>query len=304
MNVLIVGYGSIGTRHARLLEEKGHKVICVTGNPDCPFPTSSSIADAVDAYSFELAIIANATVNHHDSLKELLATGYAKRILIEKPLFEKAYDALNADTNDIFVAYNLRFHPLIQRTFDLLKGKRLNSARFHVGQYLPDWRPDTDYRNCYSAHKEQGGGVLRDLSHELDLVLWMFEGWTSVTATGGQFSDLEISSDDVFSLLVKTKRCPAVTINLDYLNYGVRRGFNIIAEGMSLNGDLVAGALDINGEVEKFVTDRDTTYTAQLEALTCPSHSHLCTYAQGDEVIRLIDAAETAANDLIWVKAS
>ena len=33
-------------------------------------------------------------------------------------------------------------------------------ANAQVGQYLPDWRPDTDYRNNYGAKLKWGGGIL------------------------------------------------------------------------------------------------------------------------------------------------
>ena len=43
--------------------------------------------------------------------------------------------------------------------------------RVYAGQCLPTWRPESDYKNTYSAKSEKGGGVLRDLSHEIDLCL-------------------------------------------------------------------------------------------------------------------------------------
>ena len=37
---------------------------------------------------------------------------------------------------------------------------------YHLG-------PNTDYKNCYSAKKEEGGEYYLDLSHELDYVQWL-----------------------------------------------------------------------------------------------------------------------------------
>ena len=34
------------------------------------------------------------------------------------------------------------------------------TLRAEVGQYLPDWRPGTDYRTGVSASRDQGGGAL------------------------------------------------------------------------------------------------------------------------------------------------
>lgn len=303
MQVLVIGYGSIGSRHSRLLAERGHQVVCVTKNLECPFPTVASVQEGLNEYQFELVIISNPTEKHVSALESLIDAGYANRVLVEKPLFEKDHDVQGVNVDNTYVAYVLRFHPLLRRAHELLRGKEVYSAQFYVGQYLPDWRPGTDYRACYSAYKEQGGGVLRDLSHELDLVQWMLGAWHKVTAIGGHFSPLEISSDDVFSLLMKTEKCPAVTVELDYLNLTVRRGFNINAEGLSLQGDLVAGTLVHNGVVMEFPTVRDTIFIAQIEALTGEGDPHLCSYEQGASVMKLIDAAEIAAKDCIWVDA-
>ena len=43
------------------------------------------------------------------------------------------------------------------------------SIRCDVGQYLPNWRADKNYSKSVSAKKDLGGGVLLELSHELEL---------------------------------------------------------------------------------------------------------------------------------------
>ena len=48
------------------------------------------------------------------------------------------------------------------------------SARFFVGEYLPDFHPDEDYRKGYSARADLGGGVMLTLIHDIDLATWFF----------------------------------------------------------------------------------------------------------------------------------
>ena len=48
------------------------------------------------------------------------------------------------------------------------------SVRSSVGQYLPEWRKNTDYRKGVSARQDLGGGVLLELSHEIDYIQWIF----------------------------------------------------------------------------------------------------------------------------------
>jgi len=113
------------------------------------------------------------TCNHYNSFMELNESGYSGKLLIEKPVFLEPCPIPQSGFEKVFVAYNLRFHPVIQKLHEFVKGKEVYSIQAYVGQYLPDWRPGTDYSKCYSASKAQGGGVLRDLSHELDYINWI-----------------------------------------------------------------------------------------------------------------------------------
>ena len=149
-----------------------------------------------------------------DLFAELAAAGYAGRVLVEKPLFGRSLSVPLNSFQSLSVAYNLRFHPLIQRLQDLLVGETVISVQAYVGQYLPDWRPDTDYRYSYSAKVAEGGGALRDLSHELDYLGWLFGAWSAVTAFGGHLSLLEIDSDDLFNFANTHQSA----INLDRLS--------------------------------------------------------------------------------------
>lgn len=300
MLALIIGYGSIGARHARLLDEMGHEVACVTGNPDCPYPVFKTIEAALDEAKPWLVIVSTATVDHFDNMQALQMSNFAGRILVEKPLFAKPCDC--PSNENAFVAYNLRFHPLVTRTRELLTGQKILNAQFHVGQYLPDWRPGTDYSASYSAKRAQGGGVLRDLSHELDLAQFLLGDWKRVTALGGKVSDLNIDSDDQFSILMETASCPATTIHMDYLSRTARRGFDITTPDMSLRADFITNTLFVDGKAESHPSERDTTYQNQLEALVS-DNPNLCSFKSGLEIVRLIEAIEESAHSHTWVTA-
>ena len=299
--VLVVGYGSIGARHSRLAVEAGVVVGCLTGNPACPYQTYNSLEGAVAAFLPSHIIIANATADHQSTLSRLMRTGWRGGVLIEKPLFNTIVELEVPPGLDIKVAYNLRFHPLVRELKARLKTAPIYSATFDVGQYLPDWRPDSDYRLSYSASRSKGGGVLRDLSHELDLAGYFCGDVLSVAALGGKYSDLEIDADDVYQLIGNAKNCPIIAIGLNYLNRTPRRMLCLNGPGFTAILDFIEGHLLINGTRFEHKTNRDFTYKLQLKAFLEGDQSEICSLAEGMNVDKIIFASEKSASERRWI---
>lgn len=302
MNALVVGYGSIGARHARLLTELGCRTAVVSGR-EVEFPVVySDLAVALATERPEYVVIANMTIHHHDTLMVLARLGYTGTVLVEKPLFNCCLELSSLPFRQTFVGYNLRFHPVIQRLKMLLEGERILSVQAYVGQYLPDWRPTSDYRASYSASAEQGGGVLRDLSHELDYLTWMVGKWERISALGGHLSSLEITSDDIFALMLVTPSCPIVSLQMNYLDRAGRRLIFINTADHTIEADLIRGTITIDRDSESFTMERDDTYRAMHEAILSDSIGALCSLDEGLETLRLIEAAELAAERQEWVE--
>lgn len=302
MKALVIGYGSIGARHARLLAELGYRT-AVVSEREVNFPaTYSGLAEALVVEQPDYVVIANATNQHHGTLLILAQLGYTGTVLVEKPIFNHPLVVQPHTFKNVFVAYNLRFHPIIQRLKTLLEGERMLSVQAYVGQYLPDWRPTSDYRASYSASTEKGGGALRDLSHELDYLTWMLAGWERVSALGGHLSSLEITSDDVFALMLVTPACPIVTLQMNYLDRLARRFILINTSEHTFEADLIKGTITIDRDVESFITERDDTYRAMHEAILSGSTDNLCSLDEGLGILRLIKAAELSAKRGEWIE--
>ena len=304
MNCLIIGYGSIGVRHADILKEMGHSVNIVSKRDIKDFSCYKSIKKAVQNKSFDYVIISNETYKHYNSFMELNEIGYSGKLLIEKPVFLEPGSIPQSNFENVFVAYNLRFHPVIQKLHEFLNGKEIYSIQIYVGQYLPDWRPGTDYTKSYSASREQGGGVLRDLSHELDYINWIAGGWKRVASIGGKFSDLQIDSDDVFVLLLEMENCPVASVQMNYLDRKARREIVINMKDHSIKADLILNTLEIDGEVSEFKVEKNLTYTMQHNAILNGNYSTACTLRQGMDVLNLIHSAESASKKQKWINRS
>jgi predicted dehydrogenase len=298
---LVIGFGSIGQRHARLLSELGCET-AVLSRREVDFPRRfADLAAALAGHRPDYVVVADDTDRHAATLASLAALGFEGDVLVEKPIFT-APAALPAHRfRALRVAYNLRFHPVIARLKALLEGEQVLSVQGYVGQYLPDWRPGTDYRACYSASRERGGGVLLDLSHDLDYLCWMLGGWTSVAALGGQLSPLQISSDDVFALLMATPACPVVSLQLNYLDRVARRQVVVNTARHTIVADLIAGRVSVDRETQDFAIERDGTYRAMHAALLAGDLSTACSAQDGLRTLELIQGAQRAAAEQRWV---
>jgi predicted dehydrogenase len=302
VNALVIGFGSIGARHARILTELGCHTAVVSRRPVDFGVTYSSLAEALVSESPDYVVVANETKAHYETLKLLTTLGYTGSVLVEKPLFNQ-YNELPSNLFRTFsVAYNLRFHPIVRRVKSLLKGDKILSVQAYVGQYLPAWRPATDYRNSYSASIELGGGALRDISHELDYLVWMLDGWKQVAAVGGHYSTLEIDSDDVFSIMLETTACPVVSLQMNYLDRIGRRFVIINTSNHTIEADLVKGTVTVDSDCESFSLERDLTYREMHKAMFAGDEEIICSLSEGLEVMRLIEAAELASRNKEWVK--
>jgi len=301
MDALVIGFGSIGERHARILEEIGCRVGVVSSREIERYSCYKSIEAALDDRNAGYVVIANPTADHYPALHELARLAYDGKVLVEKPLFAEKRLLPDNKFQAVAVAYNLRFHPVIRRLKQLLANERTISVQVYVGQYLPTWRPGTDYRASYSAHKGRGGGVLRDLSHELDYVSWIFGQWKRLAAIGGQYSELQIDSEDAFALLMETEKCPLMTVQINYLDRAPRREIVVNTQALTCKADLITGTVELDGITESIAAERDVTYRLQHQALMSGQLEHLCSVNDALKLLELIAAAERAAEMGRWM---
>ena len=299
-SALIIGFGSIGARHAKLLAELGLQVAAVTRNPECGFPVFANVEQALAQHAPQLVVVCNETSRHAASLEQLAACGYTGVVLVEKPLSDRPLPTRDWPFAGVFVAYNLRFHPVITALRDMLATEKIISAQIYAGHYLPDWRPGRDYRQTYSARRSAGGGVLRDLSHELDYVQMLFGSCLRVAAIGGHFSTLEIDSDDAWAVLMQLERCPLLTLQVNYLDRVPRREIIVNSDAHSYRADLIGSALWCDGIEQQFACERETTYRLQIQAVLSNDRAGLCTLGGGTRVLELINRIEDAATRATW----
>lgn len=300
MKSAVVGFGSIGARHARILGELGHEVAVVSKRPVTAVTKYQSIGEVIREFRPDYVVVANETAAHFGALKELADARYRGIVLVEKPIFHACLNAPAHRFSALFVGYNLRFHPLVERFRQIAANERVVSASVYVGQNLRTWR-ERDYRQGYSASQGRGGGVLLDLSHEIDYLLWVLGGWKALVASGGRLSDLEITSDDAYALILNTGRCGLVSLTMNYLHTPGKRTISLVSSRSTYELDLLGGSIAVDGKTENVTVERDQTYREQHQAILGGKREKLCTADEALEVLRVIDAAERSAREGKWV---
>jgi predicted dehydrogenase len=296
-SVLVLGAGSAGQRHARLLAEGGGDVTIT--DPDneraekSGFPAAPFDLDRIGGY--DGIVVASPSVFHPEQALAALATG--ARVLVEKPLATEAgpLDAVVAAAGDrLMVGYNLRFHEPMGRIVQLVQERRLgvvHQAHVWFGSWLPDWRPEVDYRMTYSARRDLGGGVLLDAIHELDLLLWLFgdDRFEVEGAVVDRVGPLDIDVEDTVSAVLRHTTGAVVSLSLDYLSRRYRRGVEVIGTEATARLDWARGVIEVedaNG-VESFPGDMPVAESYRRQA------EHFLRFVAGD-AIPPVDAAEGA----------
>ncbi len=254
MKTLVIGYGSIGRRHARNARRLGHEVVLLRHgghdpNPDglreyYDFDEVLASEGCIDA-----AVVCSPTSGHLDDVAGLVERGIP--FLLEKPpavdlsatrRMRRLLERPGAPRYDI--AFNMRYYPPLRFIRHRLSDMgRVYCAQVWAGAYLPDWRPGVDYRTTSSARAELGGGVHVELVHEIDYILWFFGMPVSVFATARRISDLEITTQDLCSAVLLYEDGMTVELHLDYLSRKRIRGCRVIARDATLEWDMGAGQI-------------------------------------------------------------
>lgn len=220
---MIVGLGSIGQRHAGSLQKINGVEIAVlrtrkgTLKDKSGFNEFYSIEEALE-FKPDGVIISNPTSLHVDTALPFLQRGI--KTLIEKPVADTAADAekLSGYSEHIRVAYCVRFLPLINVLKEIAANEKVYKISFKRSYYLPKWHPYADYRTEYTAKKELGGGVIRTLSHEIDLMLYLFGEPVSTVGVTDKISPLEIDTDDFAFVSCKTSTGARINFELDFFS--------------------------------------------------------------------------------------
>jgi predicted dehydrogenase len=280
-SVLVLGAGSIGSRHARELHAAGAEVD--VADPDRARSEAAAAAAGGRSVPFDLdhldgydgIVVASPTTFHAQQARAALDAGAT--VLVEKPLVDDLDDLdelVTMGKGRLMVGYNLRLHDPVRRLVDMVhegRAGRVSAVRLWFGSWLPDWRPSVDYRQTYSARADLGGGILSDAIHELDLLVWLLGSgpYDVLGAFVGRVGPLEIDVEDTVKALLRHHSGAVAEVSLDYLSRRYRRGIEVIGDRATVRLDWARAVLEVedaNG-VEVHAADEPVadSYARQAE---------------------------------------
>jgi predicted dehydrogenase len=290
---LIIGYGSIGKKHAKLLKKfKNISKIYILTKQNCGnFNRVKSISE-INKIDPDYILICSRTSDHFKHLSYLEKNLKNKIILVEKPLFEN-FKNFHVHNNKVFVGYNLRYHPVINFIKNYVKNKKIFSINVRCHSYLPNWRKNISYARSNSAKKIYGGGTLLELSHEIDYIQWIFKKIKKLNHVKiKKISNLKIDTEDCVSIIGKTNFADFI-IDLNYFSLYLQRLVIINGNNFTLKGDLMDNSVEIfkknKKKVIKFKIDKNYTYNLQHKSLLSNNYKNSCNYIQGTQLMLLID---------------
>jgi predicted dehydrogenase len=323
--VLIVGFGSIGSRHLRLarqlLPKADIRLLRHQAYDFVPEDANGCFHDLANALKFQpqLAVVANPAPFHLQVALPLAEQGV--HLLIEKPLsvssaeVSQLIEICESRQCILMIGYNLRFLPSLTRFRDLVRSGELAgkvaSVRCEIGQYLPTWRQGVDYRKGVSARNDLGGGALLELSHEIDYLCWIFGRVDWVSASLLRQGHLDIDVEDSAHLLLGFEPAAdghqlVASLNMDFIRHDTTRSCVAIGSRGSLRWNALTGCVDFFAcgaanwqTIYTLVPERDESYLSEwnhLLRLIKHREKPLVSGEDGLRVMEVIDAARKSSH--------
>lgn len=185
-DIAIIGFGSIAKKHYAIL--KNHrkiKNIYIISKSlkkiNKPNTFILKNKDELKTTNIDKVFICSPSSQHLND-----AVFFMKKnceIFIEKPftnklqISKKTLSLFSRYKKKILIGYPFRFSSAALNLKNIIQKKELGKiidVEIACGSYLPSWRKNKPYQKSVSSIKKLGGGVIFELSHEIDYLLWLF----------------------------------------------------------------------------------------------------------------------------------
>ena len=311
-HIVIIGVGSIGTRHLRNLLALGASDIALSDPSREKLRAASRFGNfraytderrALAVEKPEIVFVCNPTDAHVRTALYALRKG--AHVFIEKPISHSlaGVDALIREARKkkrtCMVACNFRFRSGFQRLEQALRKRMFGAplfARVTLGYFLPAARAGVSYAKTYAATLQGGGVVLDSGSHVADYLTALFGKIETGAMLKGKTRFLKMQSEETAALVFRHESGLVSSVALDYLSRRPAHRLEVVTERGLLTLDIRRNALTFEDEkVRKTVyageRDPNAMFLAELKHfLACVKHKRkpIQTFADAREVLRVL----------------
>ena len=242
--ILFIGYGSITIKHINIIKKKFKSEIFIIsrhfkGNKNL---IKISLKNAL-SLKFDYCFICTASTERLKYLK--LFEGKCKSFFLEKPIcnnYKKAKNILNKLKlkKNLYIGYVFRNNRMINSIKKLIHQKKLGEIKgvqIISRSFMPSWRNNIKYKDSVSSQKAKGGGVLLELSHEIDLLFYFFKNISLHSGNTYNSKNLNIDVEDRADAIFLINNKLPVNLLLNFSSYMSERR-------MIINGS--RSVIDIN----------------------------------------------------------
>ncbi|MBU2994676.1 Gfo/Idh/MocA family protein [Octadecabacter sp. 1_MG-2023] len=258
--ILVIGAGSIGRRHVANLQALGEDAELIAWR-------EYDRATLEKRNDVKGLVIATATQVRLELVQLCAAKNWP--FYVEKPLHwttegvAEIYDAAGDLARRSMLGFMARYHPVVQA----LAEQDLSDVygfSFEIGHDVRQWRQNWSFPESYAA-KADGGGVLLDLCHELDLAKALFPDLAvqSVASVG----HADFAGVDFASRIALTDRAGRMgTVAMDYLSPVSLRRSDLAGTRAARSLDMLAAVITTDSgdgpKAQTFAYDRNDMFQA------------------------------------------
>lgn len=311
-SALVIGSGGIARRHCenikRLLPD-----VSLTNCPSRPSQTAASFQNVdhvvsrlpdIECAQFDFAVVASPASLHLEHAEHLVKNNVP--VLVEKPLSMNSEEAArfitltDPEKVPVGVGYCVRHLASTKAVKELLINGEIGIVRnviSEVGHYLPSWRPEKDYRETVSAQKSLGGGVLMELSHELDFLMWLFGPLSIEHGKLRSSAELNLDVEDSADLVLEGANKTQIYVHMDFLQRRAVRKCRLLGSGGLIDWNLLDNTVRVERyspqtfETLKFETGSNEMYLQMLReffALVRGEANSSVTVAEAAQTVAII----------------
>lgn len=273
MKVGVVGYGSIGKRHADNAQVLGHNVTVYDPKERRDVKFERMIYEDCDAI-----VVATPSTAHEGPLRAAIEHG--KHVLIEKPIstsigaLPELLRAAAEKRLTIMMGNNLRFHPCVQQAEEWIDAGEIG---------VPIWAQFTCAANSVKPLYLSDGVILNTGAHEVDMALHLF-GPATVVYAHARFKRFNApDADDIVDFMLYHESGVRSSFHLDFVTPNEIREAWIVGDKDKIGMELRNRNVSLGGRAMGRPGNYDGDYFAEMTAFFARIAGDTTTGATGED---------------------